>query len=431
MEQKQMNRRDQRRKEQMRRRRNRRLALLGIGALLVIIVIILLVKAISAIGNAVAEPEDAPVAAETQQNEKKGEILEVTFKATGDNLIHNTIYEQAAARSTDGGYDFSYCYNDIIPIIEGTDLVFVNQETPVATSVFEPSNYPLFNTPSESVTALKDAGFNLFNLASNHSLDKGTKGIEATLDFMDSVQGITHFGSYRNYTDEHTPRVVEKNGITFAFVGVTEMTNGMSLPSDTELDIVYTEQSEKIKAMLKEAKDAADVVVLSAHWGDENVLAADQRQKDMAADFAEWGADIIIGHHPHVLQEIESVTTSDGRSVPVVYSLGNFISAMRNKSNHIGGFYGCTFQKNTATGEVNITDQSFTPVVNYFTSGYQNMKVVPFSAYTNDMAASHGLGISMEDVNSVLKDTVGTDLLKDMPKSSSSLDDDEILPDAA
>ena len=255
MEQKPVNRREQRRQEQKRRRRNRQLAILAISAVLLILIIVLVVKAVGAIGNAVNQDETAPVAAESQQ-ETSGEILEVTFKATGDNLIHNTIYQQAAARSSDGGYDFSYCYEDIIPVIEGTDLVFVNQETPVATSVFEPSNYPLFNTPSETVTDLKSAGFNLFNLASNHTLDKGVRGMEATLDFMDSVQGITHFGCYRNYTDEHTPRLVEKNGITFAFIGVTEMTNGMSLPSDTELDIVYTSQTEKIQAMLSEAKEA-------------------------------------------------------------------------------------------------------------------------------------------------------------------------------
>ena len=201
MEQKPVNRREQRRQEQKRRRRNRQLAILAISTVLLILIIVLVVKAVGAIGNAVNQDETAPVTGESQQ-ETSGEILEVTFKATGDNLIHNTIYQQAAARSSDGGYDFSYCYEDIIPVIEGTDLVFVNQETPVATSVFEPSNYPLFNTPSETVTDLKSAGFNLFNLASNHTLDKGVRGMEATLDFMDSVQGITHFGCYRNYTDE-------------------------------------------------------------------------------------------------------------------------------------------------------------------------------------------------------------------------------------
>ena len=89
-----------------RRRRNRQLAILAISAVLLILIIVLVVKAVGAIGNAVNQDETAPVAAESQQ-ETSGEILEVTFKATGDNLIHNTIYQQAAARSSDGGYDFS------------------------------------------------------------------------------------------------------------------------------------------------------------------------------------------------------------------------------------------------------------------------------------------------------------------------------------
>lgn len=395
---------------------NRKIAIIAASVLAILLLIFVLIKAVNAVSASLGF-EDTPTVA-VEDNAKKDEALEVTFKATGDNLIHNTIYQQAAARAGGNGYDFSYAYKEIEPIIADTDLVFVNQETPVATSVFEPSNYPLFNTPQESVTALQEVGFNLFNLASNHTLDKGVKGIEATIDFMDTVPNTTNFGVYRNYTDEHTPRLVEVNGVVFSFIGITEMTNGMSLPADTEIDIVYTDQVDKIQTMINEAKSRSDVVVLSVHWGDENVLQADQRQKDMAADFADMGADLIIGHHPHVLQEIETITTSDNRSVPVVYSLGNFISAMSNKPNHIGGFFGCTITKTTKDNLVTIDDFTFTPVVNYFTSGYSNMRVIPFADYSDELAASHGLGISRDYVTEILEQTVGADLLEENKANS-------------
>ncbi|MDO4541420.1 MAG: CapA family protein [Bacillota bacterium] len=394
---------------------NRRIVLTVCSILAILLMIFVLIKVVNAVSDSLGlEPREDVVRIEDGETAaKEEEFVSVSFMATGDNLIHNTIYQQAAARADGDGYDFSYAYNDIAPIIQDADLVFVNQETPVATSVFEPSNYPLFNTPEESVTALRDAGFNLFNLASNHTLDKGVKGMEATIDFMDTVPNSTNFGLYRNYTDEHTPRLVEVNGTVFSFIGITEMTNGMSLPVDTEMDIVYTDQTDKIAAMIDEAEAQSDVVVLSVHWGDENILAADQRQKDMAVEYADMGADLIIGHHPHVLQEIETITTADGREVPVVYSLGNFISAMSNKPNHIGGFFGCTITRNTADDSITIDDLSFTPIVNYFSSGYQNMRVVPFSQYTDEMAASHGLGISRDYVNEILAETVGTDILTD------------------
>lgn len=394
-----------------RQQRNKKVLILALSTLAILIAILLLGKFIGAIGANEDKPaKEAEVSTEEPVKEEKGESSSVTFMATGDNLIHNTIYEQAATRAQNGGYDFTYAYKDIAPIIKDKDLVFVNQETPVATAIAEPSNYPLFNTPSETVTSLNNIGFNLFNLASNHSLDQGSEGMEATLDFMATVPNSINFGLYRNYADEHTPHLVEKNGIIFGLIGVTEMTNGMSLPSDSQLDVVYTSQTDKIKTMIEEAKAQADVVILSVHWGDENVQTASQKQKDMAQRFGDMGADLIIGHHPHVLQEIETITCADGRKVPVVYSLGNLISTMQNKANHVGGFFGCTINKDE-DGAINIKDMSFTPVVNYFTSGYSNVHVIPFSSYTGDMAANHGLGLSIEDVNTILNNTVGTDLV--------------------
>ena len=84
---------------------------------------------------------------------------------------------------------------------------------------------------------------------------------------------------------------------------------------------------------------------------------------------------------------------------------------MLAKPNHVGGFFGCTITKDGKDGSISISDLSFTPVVNYFTGGYQNMRVIPFADYTDEMAASHGLGLTVSDVNDILTKTVGNDIL--------------------
>lgn len=349
----------------------------------------------------------------------KDEYVEATLIAAGDNLIHNTIYTQAQARAGGSGYDFSPVYAGIAPMVAKADIVFINQETPVASKVLEVSSYPMFNTPVESVEALAAVGFNAFNLASNHTLDKGEKGMRATLDFMGTLPNIVHFGAYRNEEDLNTAHTIEKNGIVFSFIGITEMTNGMSLPDNSELRLVYASQTEEIREMLATAKANADVVVASVHWGDENQLEAAERQKELARQLTEWGADIIIGHHPHVLQQIEVLTRSDGTEVPVIYSLGNFVSSQRGKANMVGGFFGCTVKKNLKDDAIEVTDIAFTPTITQFSSGYGNVHVVPYDEnYTEAMAASHGLSLSLDYINDLLLKTVGEAYLPDFIKAA-------------
>ena len=167
-----------------------------------------------------------------------------------------------------------------------------------------------------------------------------------------------------------------------------------------------------MQSLIESANQQADVVIVSVHWGQENVYAALDSQKSLGQKFADWGADMVIGHHPHVLEEIETITSADGRKVPVIYSLGNFTSTMNAEGNHIGGFYSCNVVVDNATGEVSVTDEEFIPVINYFTAGKNNIRVVLYSDYTDEMAAKHGLGLTREYIDEVLRDTVGTKYVK-------------------
>ena len=373
--------------------------------------------------TAVAE-ENSVVTAEMLPKETG--FSSFSLMATGDNLLHTKLYTEAAARADGDGYDFTDLYAGVADLTKDADLCFINQETPLATAIKPVSSYPLFNTPSECIDALHAIGFNVFNIVSNHTLDQGADGLKATIDFMETVPDSLYVGAYYDSEEMEKPHTIDVNGVTVGFVGFTEMTNGLTLDKDSELAFVYTSDEEEAQKLVRIADDNADVVIVSVHWGDENVTSALDRQKDLAQKFADWGADLIIGHHPHVLQEIEAVTAEDGRFVPVVYSLGNFTSTMSAPANHVGGFFKCNVVYDHGSGNVAIADEEFIPVINYFTGGKANIRVVPFADYTAADAEKHGLSLSVDYINELLDDTVGAELLKgDYPGRGDAAEADE------
>ncbi|MBQ1965242.1 MAG: CapA family protein [Clostridia bacterium] len=385
-------------------------------AIIISVVAVLVVAALAAFiafsntGLTTAEEENTVVTEDMLPAETG--FSSFSLVATGDNLLHTKLYNEANQRAGGNGYDFDALYEGVAEVTQDADIAFINQETPVATAIAEPSSYPMFNTPSECVTDLHEIGFNVFNIASNHTLDKGADGVKATIDFMESVPDSLYVGAYYNQEEMEKLHSIEVNGVIVAFLGFTEMTNGLVLSEDSELEFTYTSNEAEMQSLIESANQQADVVIVSVHWGQENVYAALDSQKSLGQKFADWGADMVIGHHPHVLEEIETITSADGRKVPVIYSLGNFTSTMNAEGNHIGGFYSCNVVVDNATGEVSVTDEEFIPVINYFTAGKNNIRVVLYSDYTDEMAAKHGLGLTREYIDEVLRDTVGTKYVK-------------------
>lgn len=410
------------------RGRNKALIVTGSTILIVALILVLVATTKGLNTNFDQIAEQTPLTAEEQRAEPQ--LVEISFVAAGDNLIHNTIYEQAAARAGGNGYDFSYAYQEVAPYVTGKDIAFINQETPLACAINAPSNYPMFNTPTESVQALRDVGFNVFNLASNHTYDQGASGMEATIDAMATISDALAVGAYRNEEDLHVVRKLNIKGVDVAFVGITEMTNGISLPSDSPLELILCSETEQAQTAISEAKAAADVVVVSVHWGQENVTEPNEFQRSFGQQLADWGADLIIGHHPHALQPIE-ILDAGGRQVPVIYSLGNFISAMSNTVNHVGGLLGCTIAVDKASGQVSIHDIEFIPTICYFGGGYTNIRVVPLSSYTAEMSSSHGKGVTIEYANELLNSVIGPAYLGGTPSQEISPEEaDTALSDA-
>lgn len=347
-------------------------------------------------------PEAAPVGAapaETTAPATTAPALQpvtLSFLSVGDNLIHDGIYEQANRRTGGDGYDFSFCYERIADTVAAADVATINQETPIAKS-YKPSGYPLFNSPTELGQEVADIGFDVVNLANNHMLDKTSKGLLETIEFWDGVSGVVRTGAYKDKADLENVEYIERDGIKIGLVGVTQYTNGLSLPDDSPLEFLYTSETEAIEQKIKAAADACDVVLVNAHWGSEYTTTPSQDQKNLAKQMAAWGADIIIGHHPHVLQPIEWLENADGSQTLVAYSLGNFISQQNTAARVIGGMLHYDVTVDPQSKAVSVSNVRFETIVTHYVSGSHDVQIYPLSQYTDTLAKRQASRIKQSD----------------------------------
>ncbi len=325
---------------------------------------------------------------DTQTTQQAELLSKVSFVAVGDNLIHDTVYEQAAARSS-GGYDFTDAYERIAEYIEKPDVAILNQETIISTE-HNVSSYPMFNSPVEVGEEMLEIGFDVFNIATNHSLDCGEKGLISAINFWKNKNAIT-CGAYLNAEDMSNIPTHEVNGVRIAYLGFTDSANGLSLPSDSDVILVRAADESLLQQRIIKAKEIADVVIVSAHWGNEYTHEPTDSQRELAEKLAMWGADVIIGTHPHVIQPVEYITNQDGRKTLVAYSLGNFISAQNRGPRMLGGMLNFEIVKNNTTGEVVLENVKFSGVVTHYGYGCSNIRVYPLEAYTEELASKHGV----------------------------------------
>ena len=329
-------------------------------------------------------------------SENKG-IVTARLMCAGDNLIHGSIYKQAKNRSSNGTYDFSYTYEGIKEIIALSDLAFLNQET-IIDKDNEPSTYPMFNSPAELLDEMINVGFDVFNQATNHTMDKGLSGAKNDLELFKSKNNIMLTGLRETRNELLKPQTVDVKGITFSFLGITEFLNGLRVPSDSDLGLLYltdsryTEQAQydMIKQMIANAKEVSDVVCVSMHWQDENITVPDSSQVAIMDKLLEYGADIVIGTGPHVLQPIEFKENGDGEQALVIWSLGNLVSCQKQRNNLLGGIADITVSKDTATGKISITEASLIPTITHYNSNFSNVRIIPLINYNKELASQHG-----------------------------------------
>lgn len=257
-----------------------------------------------------------------QEEAKKNARKEynVSMVMVGDALIHGSIYYDA--KQKDGTYDFKPMLEYIKPIVQNYDLKYYNQETILGGKELGLSNYPRFNSPYEVGDAFIDAGFNLVSLATNHTMDKGEVGVLNSAKYWNSKANVYTAGSYTSFEERDKERILEKNGIKYAFFSYTMWNNGLSTPKGKEyLNNEY--DPELVKADVDRVRDKCDLIIVAMHWGTEYSMGISDKQVEVANYLSSLGVNIIIGAHPHVVEPIEYI--NNGKTL-VIYSLGNFIS---------------------------------------------------------------------------------------------------------
>lgn len=301
-------------------------------------------------------------------------VHKASLAAIGDVLIHNSVYNDA--RTRDSGFDFKPMLEPVKGLLVQPDLLVANQESITGGEELGLSSYPQFNSPFEIGDALQDAGVDMVTMANNHTLDKREKGVLSATAYWDKI-GMPYTGAFRNPEDQAKLRILECNGISFAFLAYTYGTNGIPVPEGKPY-LVNLLDPALMEREIRDSKSKADFTVVSVHWGTEYQEEANNTQRELAQKMADWGADVIIGTHPHVLQTIEWVTAADGSRTLVMYSLGNFLSAQEKTIQLIGGI-GHVEAVKTVTGdrvELRLEKPAFTPVHTRYVN-WRNYRVIP------------------------------------------------------
>ncbi len=231
---------------------------------------------------------------------------ETTLVVTGDVLLAREVNYQALQKK-----DFQWPWYMTADILRQADIALINLETPLVQDCPVTRSGMIFCGDPQNVTGLSWSGIDVASLANNHALNHGVEGVEQTTRFLEDIN-VLPSGVLREGQTHQTPTIVERNGITFAFLSYTDLgvTAGAIAKSEPEV----------IKNDIELAQQQADVVIPFFHWGEEYQSQPTARQTLLAHVAIEAGADLVIGNHPHWYQALEIY-----QGVPIAYSHGNFI----------------------------------------------------------------------------------------------------------
>ena len=309
---------------------------------------------------------------------------DLSIVMVGDILLHDGI--EKCSLQEDGSYDFSELFRHTKDVIEEADLAIVNEEVIIGGEELRVTGYPSFNAPYEIADELAETGFDVICHATNHALDRGKKGITNCLTYWkENHPDVETVGIYADKEDSRDICIYEKNGYKIAVLNYSYGTNGIPLPKDAPYAVNLLDEG-KVKADLAKAEEQADLTIVCPHWGTEYVLGVTEMQKKWAKVFANNGADLIIGTHPHVIEPVGVIEADDGRSVPVYYSLGNFVNwtsgSGKGVANRMLGAMAVVTLSKDARGETFVKDYGVKPLVCHVESKINGSTVYFLSDYT-------------------------------------------------
>ena len=360
-------------------------------------------RVVGSAGSGGASGSSVPVATEPPTEEPTTEPVPedkvVHVVAAGDNLIHYSVYKNAEALAGEGeNFNFKPLYENVKYLVEDADVAILNQETIISESnELRGGNGGalLFNSPPEVADAVIDLGFDVFTMANNHLLDFGADALAESIDFWNKKaeeNDLTVLGAYLNEEDSNNIRIREVNGVKIAFLAYAEHINGFSFPEDSPLRVVMNSEEDVIERQIKEAKELADAVIVSAHWGVEDTHLVSEDRIELANRMIRWGADVILGCHTHTAETMEWVERDDGSKGFVYYSMGNFICCQTDNFNLVGEMPDFNIVVDGETGEVRLDDVGCIPtIVHYESPDFANLRVYPYSKYSPELAAAHGI----------------------------------------
>lgn len=293
----------------------------------------------------------------------------ITLGFIGDILI---MTRQINDAKTAQGYDFSESFAACKPLFEAVDIMCADFEgtlggeaagytlpretrAPATADNPAPTNPPMqsFSAPDELAANLYAAGIDAVTLANNHAMDRDDAGLFRTINVLRQA-GIKTTGTALDANDFATPCIIERGGMSIALIGATQILNSSAPSIDKQnraFALTWLEEG-MIKSQITACKQAgAEFIIIMPHWGYEHQSTEDETQRQYAKQLIEWGADAIIGCHSHCPQPMEWMQAErDGQSitVPVVYSLGNFISNMAQEYAKYGVFARLTLTKDAS-----------------------------------------------------------------------------------
>ena len=241
------------------------------------------------------------------------------FGAAGDVMLDRDVKKAGLEKG------WEWIFAEAAPLLRGMDLAFCNLECPIGS---KGKFINMFQAPPEAIAGITYAGFNVVSLANNHILDYHHEGMQETMAILtdNSIAGV---GAGRNIHEARKPVIMEVNGITIGFVAYTEMwfvhsREPISWQATEEEPGVVPARLEYVAEDIADLRGKVDIIVASFHWGKEYADEPTTEQKALARGAVDAGADLVLGHHPHVLQGIEFY-----KQGVIAYSLGNFVFDQR------------------------------------------------------------------------------------------------------
>lgn len=287
------------------------------------------------------------------------EPVTVRLTGMGDILPHDSVVADAALPG--GGYDFAPMFRSAMPIWAESDLHYCNQEAPSGGVEMGLTYYPAFNAPVEFAEGIDAAGCSVIGLGNNHTFDRGQQGIDRTRAVWDELDPLLIHGAFRSAEEQAEVPVTEVRGLRIAFLGFIDLSN---VPT-SETAVTWL-RSPLVEQQLAEAERTADATIVAVHWGDEYSPVVNARQREQAQRLADLGADVILGTHPHVLQEAEWLERADGSRAFVYYSLGNSLTTQMAIPRVVSAVAQLELVGEPGSGEVEVRDPAAVPIYMHF-----------------------------------------------------------------